>query len=56
MALEAWGEYYKLIEDHKYVLPQTDQERRLIVFEKIKTPPVTDEFLESLGLPDEDEG
>lgn len=55
MALEAWGEFYKLIEDHHYVLPQTDQERRLIVFEKIKSPEITDLFLESLGLSDEDE-
>lgn len=55
MALEAWSEYYRLIEDHSYVLPKTDQERRLIVFEKIKTPAVSDEFLESLGLPDEDD-
>ena len=56
MALEAWSEFYRLAEDHRYVLPQTDQERRLLVFEKIKTPPVSDEFLESLGLPDEDDG
>jgi 16S rRNA (guanine527-N7)-methyltransferase len=56
MAIEAWSEFYKLIEDHHYVLPKTDQERRLIVFEKIKSPMVTDEFLESLGLPDEDDG
>lgn len=55
MALDAWGEYYQLVEDHKYVLPQTDQERRLVVFEKIKSPIVTDELLESLGLPDEQE-
>ncbi|MEY4615473.1 MAG: methyltransferase gidB [Pseudomonadota bacterium] len=54
MALETWGEFYKLVEDHKYTLPQTDQERRLVVFEKIKSPPVSDEFLESLGLPDDD--
>jgi 16S rRNA (guanine527-N7)-methyltransferase len=55
MALEAWHEYYKLIEDHPYTLPETEQARRLLVFEKIKTPVVSDEFLESLGLPDEDE-
>jgi len=53
MAQEAWGEYYKLIEDHHYLLPKTEQERRLIVFEKIKSPVVSDEFLESLGLTDE---
>lgn len=55
MAQEAWGEYYKLVEDHRYVLPKTEQERRLIVFEKIKSPVVSDEFLESLGLTDEHE-
>ncbi len=53
MALEAWGEYYALLEDHHYVLPQTQQARRLIVFEKVKSPEVSDEFLESLGLWDE---
>ena len=37
MALEAWSEFYKLVEDHHYVLPKTDQERRLLVFEKIKS-------------------
>lgn len=56
MALEAWGEYYKLVEDHRYVLPKTEQERRLIVFEKIKSPVVSDEFLESLGLTDGEDG
>lgn len=55
MALEAWGEYYKLVEDHRYVLPKTEQERRLIVFEKIKSPAVSDEFLESLGLTDDED-
>lgn len=54
MALETWSEYYRLLEDHSYQLPQTNQHRRLIVFEKIKAPLVTDEFLEGLGLPDDD--
>lgn len=56
MALETWGEYYRLVEDHSYVLPNTTQERRLLVFEKTKIKEVSDEFLESLGLPDEDDG
>jgi 16S rRNA (guanine527-N7)-methyltransferase len=30
-----WKDYYKLIEDHTYRLPETPHERRLIVFEKI---------------------
>lgn len=41
-ALERWGEFYKLAEDHKYVLPHTTHERRLLVFEKIKAPPLAD--------------
>lgn len=53
MAMEAWGEYYQLKEDHHYFIPHTEQERRLVVFEKIKSPLVTDEFLESLGLASE---
>lgn len=55
MAQEAWRDYYKLAEDHRYVLPKTEQERRLIVFEKIKSPVVSDEFLESLGLAEDEE-
>jgi len=55
MALDTWGEYYKLLEDHKYVLPHTEQERRLVVFEKIKSPVVSDEFLESLGLAEDED-
>jgi 16S rRNA (guanine527-N7)-methyltransferase len=56
MALEAWSDYYKLVEDHHYTLPNTEQERRLVVFEKFRSPVVTEEFLESLGVRDEDEG
>lgn len=56
MAVESWSEYYRLIEDHHYVLPMTQQERRLVVFEKTACPPVTEEFLESLGLKDEEDG
>ncbi len=56
MAEDAWGEYYRLVEDHHYVLPKTEQERRLVVFEKIKSPIVTDEFIESLGVATEDDG
>lgn len=41
-----WAEYYKLVEDTAYTLPQTPHERRLVVYEKIKHMP----------LPAEDEG
>ncbi|WP_413570299.1 16S rRNA (guanine(527)-N(7))-methyltransferase RsmG [Bdellovibrio sp. HCB117] len=41
-----WSEYYKLVEDVAYTLPQTPHERRLVVYEKIKNKP----------LPEEDEG
>ncbi len=40
-----WGEYFKLVEDHKYVLPKSPNDRRLVVYKKLKTPP--------LGLPNE---
>lgn len=41
-----WGEYYKLVEDVAYSLPNTPHERRLVVYEKIK----------HMSLPEEDEG
>lgn len=43
MALEKWGEFFKLIEDHAYVLPHTTNHRRLVVFEKIKNAPLPNE-------------
>ncbi|MGE9746065.1 16S rRNA (guanine(527)-N(7))-methyltransferase RsmG [Bdellovibrio bacteriovorus] len=45
-AKKDWGEYYKLVQDVAYSLPQTPHERRLVVYEKIKNMP----------LPEEDEG
>lgn len=44
-ALKKWGEYYKLVEDKSYVLPKTENARRLVIFEKIK----------NLELPNEEE-
>ena len=41
-----WSEYYKLVEDVAYSLPNSPHERRLVVYEKIKNMP----------LPEEDEG
>lgn len=35
-----WGEYFELAEDHKYDLPSTPHKRRLVVFRKIKSPPL----------------
>ncbi|MBO9668270.1 MAG: 16S rRNA (guanine(527)-N(7))-methyltransferase RsmG [Bdellovibrio sp.] len=46
MAAKTWGEYYKLVEDTAYSLPNTPHERRMVVYEKIKNAP----------LPEEDEG
>lgn len=40
-AEKKWSEYYDLKEDHAYNLPETPHERRLLVFEKIKTPEMT---------------
>ncbi|MGE5085260.1 MAG: 16S rRNA (guanine(527)-N(7))-methyltransferase RsmG [Bacillota bacterium] len=46
MAKKDWGEYYKLVENTPYSLPNTPHERRMVVYEKIKNMP----------LPEEDEG
>ena len=35
-ALKVWGEYYKLEKDKSYTLPNTTNQRRLLVFRKIK--------------------
>jgi 16S rRNA (guanine527-N7)-methyltransferase len=35
-AAEKWGEFYKLVENTPYTLPNTPHERRLVVYEKIK--------------------
>ena len=40
-AKENWDEYFRLVEDHKYTLPKTPHERRLVVYEKLKTPDYT---------------
>jgi 16S rRNA (guanine527-N7)-methyltransferase len=45
-AKKTWGEYYKLVDDIAYELPNTPHERRLVIYEKIKHMP----------LPQEDEG
>lgn len=39
MALDSWGEYYKLEQVKSYNLPQTPHQRRLVVFKKIKNLP-----------------
>lgn len=39
LAKEPWGEYYKLTEDIKYSLPHTPNDRRLLVYTKLKSPP-----------------
>lgn len=41
-ALKQWGEYYRLKADLAYELPNTTQQRRLLVFEKIKAAPLPD--------------
>ena len=45
-ALKEYGEYYQLIKDIPYSLPETPHQRRLVIFEKIKNAP----------LPEDDEG
>lgn len=39
-AQKKWGDYFLLVEDQAYTLPETPHERRLIVFEKTKTPEI----------------
>lgn len=46
---EAYKEFYVLKNDFKYSIPKTPHERRLIVYEKIKSPPLKD------GWDDDDE-
>lgn len=36
------GAYYKLLEDHSYCLPKTEQKRRLLVYEKVQHFPLID--------------
>lgn len=45
-AKENWGEYYKLVDNIAYTLPESPHERRMVIYEKIK-------YME---LPEEDEG
>lgn len=42
LARDLMGEYFELVEDHHYSLPNTPHERRLLVFQKLKTPPAPD--------------
>lgn len=39
-AKKHWGEYFSLIEDHRYNLPETPHQRRLLVYKKIKSLPL----------------
>lgn len=39
-AAQKLSEYYRLVEDHKYSLPNTPHERRLVVYEKLKMRPM----------------
>lgn len=43
IAAEHWSEYYKLIQDVAYNLPETPHQRRLLVYEKIKNAPLPEE-------------
>ena len=53
LADKEWGNYYKLIEDIAYDLPNSPHQRRLLVYEKTKIHHVDEEFLENLGLTEE---
>lgn len=41
-AKKLWGEYFELTHDIKYDLPNTPNQRRLVVYRKTKTPPPPD--------------
>jgi 16S rRNA (guanine527-N7)-methyltransferase len=43
---ETMKEYYKLVEDHHYEIPKTPHKRRLLVFEKIKVIPLSEDLEE----------
>lgn len=38
VAKREWSEYFELIGDHHYDLPNTPHKRRLVVYKKLKTP------------------
>lgn len=42
-AVLQWDDYFKLVEDHDYELPNTPNKRRLVVFKKIRTPEIAEE-------------
>lgn len=40
VAVKEYAEFYKLVKDIPYSLPQTPHQRRLVIFEKIKNAPI----------------
>lgn len=46
-AEKLWGEYFELVRDQSYDLPNTPNKRRLVIYRKIKTPPLPDEDLDA---------
>lgn len=42
-AKKDWSEYFKLVDNKPYKLPNTPHERRLVIYEKIKTPDYDEE-------------
>lgn len=42
VALDTWGEYFKLEKDIAYEIPQSPHQRRLLIFRKIKPAPLRD--------------
>lgn len=55
LAAQTHKEWYRLIENKEYDLPFTENHRRLVIYEKIKSPLLDDEFFESLGIGDDDD-
>lgn len=54
LAGSVWGEFYRLAEDRTYVLPHTPHDRRLVIYEKIKHKPLTDEEFDAYNDFDEE--
>jgi len=42
-AVLKWEPYFKLSEDHDYELPNSPHKRRLVVFQKLRTPEISEE-------------
>jgi len=54
LAMQEWGHYFELEKNIEYVLPETQHERRLVIFRKIRTMNLDEQNLDLEGDGDED--